>query len=178
MQRLIKDLLKYSRITAGTEPLVPTDCDAVLGEALDNLKVAIQETGATVNSGSLPTVQGDRTRLLQLLQNLIGNALKFRRQDEPSVIEVSAERDGELWRFTVSDNGIGVEPSARERIFEPFRRGCRRDDYPGTGIGLSICRKIVEHHGGTIWVEAADGPGATFCLTLRDAPPYHAPRSG
>jgi len=165
MQRLIKDLLMYSRVgTKGKEP-VPTDCGAVIGYALDNLQQAIAEKGATVTHDELPTIMGDEVQLTQLFQNLIGNAIKFQ-GEEPPQVHVGVLREGSGWLFSVRDNGIGIAPEHFERIFQIFQRLHGREEYPGTGIGLSVCQKIVERHGGRIWVDSAPGNGATFCFTV------------
>ena len=133
--------------------------------ALEGLHESIHEAGAEVTHGELPTLRADRLQLAQLFQNLVGNALKFR-SDAPPKIHVDATRDGDFWRFAVRDNGIGIDPQFQERIFGVFRRLHTERQYPGTGIGLAICRRIVERHGGRIWVESELGQGATFCFTL------------
>jgi PAS domain S-box-containing protein len=166
MSRLINDLLEYSRVGTRGSPLVPTDCSAILELARNNLRVAIEETGATITNDSLPTVMGDETQLLQLFQNLLGNAIKFR-GDQPVKVHVSVEPHKGKWLFRVSDNGIGIEPQYAERVFVIFQRLHNRATYPGTGIGLAICKKIVERHGGRIWVESEPGAGATFCFLLQ-----------
>jgi PAS domain S-box-containing protein len=179
MQHLINDLLTYSRVGTRGKPFEPTDCGQVLAETLANLKIAIEESGARVEHGPLPTVQGDRVQLVQLLQNLIGNAVKFRGTSAPGVY-VSAERCGDEWQFRVRDNGIGIEPQYFERIFVIFQRLHTREEYPGTGIGLALCKKIVERHGGRIWVESQPGRGATFHFTIPAREPMNAeePPSG
>jgi signal transduction histidine kinase len=165
MQTLIKDLLQFSRIgRRGTEPS-QTDCNTVVQQVIKNLQGAIQESGAVVTYDHLPTVVADSAELLQLFQNLIGNAVKFRGPETP-VIRLRAERQGAEWHFAVSDNGIGISPEHAEAIFIVFRRLHTRAEYAGNGIGLSICKKIVEHHGGRIWVESEPGQGATFKFTL------------
>ena len=153
MENLIRDLLAYARVgTRGREPS-PTDASAALRQALDNLLATIQETGAEVTQGPLPTVRADPSQLAQLFQNLIGNAIKFRSQAPPK-IQVDACREGNDWRFSVSDNGIGIDPQFQDHIFEVFRRLHTQKKYAGTGIGLAICKKIVDRHGGRIWVES------------------------
>jgi chemotaxis family two-component system sensor kinase Cph1 len=127
--------------------------------------VTIEETGAVVTHDSLPTVTADDSLLGQLFQNLIGNAIKFR-GNEPPFIHISASRNGSGWTFSIRDNGIGIAPEDAERIFVIFQRLHRREEYPGTGIGLAVCKKIVEYHGGRIWVESELGKGATFYFTL------------
>jgi two-component system, chemotaxis family, sensor kinase Cph1 len=165
MQTLIGDLLAYARVgTRGCE-LVPTDAGATLHEALDNLRLTIEETGAQITYGKLPVVRADGTQLLQLFQNLIGNAMKFR-SAEPPKVHVEAHRKGDHWLVSVRDNGIGFDPEFRDRIFLIFQRLHTRQEYSGTGIGLAICKKIVERHGGRIWVESRPGEGTVFYFTL------------
>ncbi len=166
MQSLITDLLSFSRVTTMGKPLVKTDAGAVLGEVLHDLVGAIEAEGATVEAGPMPRVLADPAQLAQVFTNLVGNALKYRRPDVPPVIRVSAEREGRLWRFAVSDNGIGIEPEYFDRIFVLFQRLHTRDAYPGTGIGLAVVKKIVERHGGSVRVESSPGVGSTFSFTL------------
>ena len=165
MQVLINDLLSYSRVGTRGKKLAPTNCEAVLDEALMNLRTAIEETGAVVTHDPLPTVPADAAQLRQLLQNLVGNALKFHGSRPPRVHVGVQSRRGE-WCFSVQDNGIGIEPRHAERIFQVFQRLHTATEYPGTGIGLAIAKKIVERHGGRIWVDAEPGKGATFYFTL------------
>ena len=165
MQVLINDLLRYSRVGTRVKEFVPTSCSEVFEAARANLRMAIEETGAEVTADPLPTVRGDAVQLAQLFQNLIGNAIKFRREEPPKV-HVGTERQNGMWRFSVSDNGIGMEPRYAERIFVIFQRLHGKGEYPGTGIGLAICKKIVERHGGRIWVESEPGAGTTFYFTL------------
>jgi PAS domain S-box-containing protein len=165
MQTLINDLLTYSRVGRRGEAVVPTDAEAVFGRVLASLRTAIEEHDATVTHDPLPTVTADATQLGQLLQNLVGNGLKFRGESPPTV-HVSAERQDGEWLFSVRDNGIGIEPEYAERIFVLFQRLHGRGEYPGTGIGLAICKKIVERHGGRLWVESTPGHGSTFLFTL------------
>ena len=168
MQALLNGLLDLSRVgTRGREP-EPTDSEAVLRDALLNLEQAIGEAGAEVSHDPMPTVLGDRIQLTQLFQNLISNAVKFNASRRPRVA-VTARRAGSMWEFRVADNGIGIDPAHFERIFQVFQRLHTRETYAGTGIGLAVCRKIVERHGGTIWIESAKGQGATFCFTLQAA---------
>ena len=175
MQNLINALLEYSRVTTRGRPPQPTDANVALQDALWNLQVAIEEAGATVTHDPLPTVLADPTQLMQLFQNLIGNAIKFRR-DEPPTVHISARPAadagpaGKMWEFSVADNGIGIDPKFHERIFGVFQRLHTQRQYPGTGIGLAICKKIVERHGGRIWVESEPGKGSTFYFTLPAAP--------
>ncbi|HYH79397.1 MAG TPA: ATP-binding protein [Longimicrobium sp.] len=165
MQALIADLLAFSRVGNRGGAFEPVELGRVLERALDNLETAIEESGAKVTADPLPTVAADPVQLGQLFQNLVGNAVKFRGDEAPAV-HVSAERRGGEWRFGVHDNGIGIEPEYLERIFVIFQRLHGRGEYPGTGIGLAICKKIVERHGGRIWVESRPGQGSTFFFTL------------
>jgi PAS domain S-box-containing protein len=167
MQALIRDLLAYSRVGRAELQVVAVDMGELVKRAIEALTKALEETGGHVGVGALPTVQADATQLVQVVQNLVGNALKFTGA-EPPVVRVSAERDDEAWRFAVADNGIGIEPEYAERVFEVFQRLHGPDDYPGTGIGLALCRIIVERHGGRIWVESAPGAGSTFLFTIPD----------
>jgi len=165
MQRLIEDLLAFSRVGTRGVAFAPTEVNAVLDRALANLKLSIEETGATVTRDGLPTVSADAGQLEHVFLNLISNALKFRGTARPE-IRIAAERRDREWVFTVRDNGIGIDPQYFERIFIIFQRLHAKNDYPGTGIGLAICKKIVERHGGRIWVESAPGAGSTFSFTL------------
>ena len=165
MQALINDLLAYSRLGTKARPFEPTDCNQVLATALSHLRVAIADSGAVVTHDPLPVVLADSTQLLQLFQNLLANAIKFRSSEVPRV-HVSAEPAGATWRFAVRDNGIGIESEYFDRIFVLFQRLHGRGTYPGTGIGLAICKKVVERHGGHIEVESEPGQGSTFRFTL------------
>ncbi|HEX2025711.1 MAG TPA: ATP-binding protein [Actinomycetota bacterium] len=165
MQALINDLLQYSRVgTKGREPQ-PTDVQQALDQALRNLGKTLDESGARVEAEPLPTVPADEGQLVQLFQNLIGNAVKFQ-GDEPPRVRVEAERRNGEWEFSVADNGIGIDPDYGEQIFEIFQRLHTREEFAGTGIGLAICRKIVDRHGGRIWVESTPGHGSTFRFTI------------
>jgi PAS domain S-box-containing protein len=167
MQTLINDLLAYSRISTHAQLFAATDCDLVLREALANLMVSIQESGAEVTHDAMPTVSGDATQLTQLFQNLIGNALKFR-GERSAKIHIAAVLEHGEWLFSVADNGIGMEPQYFERVFLVFQRLHTRKEYQGTGIGLAICKKVVERHGGRIWADSKPGEGATFYFTIPD----------
>jgi PAS domain S-box-containing protein len=167
MQELINDLLAYSRVGTRGGTFEPTDTDAIVRRVLSTLAPAIEESGASVTSDELPTVVADAGQLGQLFQNLIGNAIKFR-GTEPPRVHVSAERQPGEWVFSVSDNGIGIAPEFMERIWIIFQRLHSRAEYPGTGIGLAICKKIVERHGGRIWVDSEPGRGSTFRFTIPD----------
>jgi len=163
MQSLIQDLLVFSR--AGRNGCVRVDCGAVIQEILLSLGPAIKESGAVVTHGTLPAVWANRSQITQVLQNLIGNAIKFRGK-EPPLISVQAEKTGQQWLFSVSDNGIGIPQEHAENIFVVFQRLHTRAEYPGNGIGLAICKKIVEHCGGRIWVESQAGRGSVFKFTI------------
>jgi signal transduction histidine kinase len=169
MQALIQDLLKFSRVgRAEVEPRT-TDCQAVVEQASKNLQAAIEESGTAVNCKGLPTMMADPAQLTQVFQNLIANAIKFRGTDHP-VVEISAKKMENEWMFAVSDNGIGIPADHWQDIFVIFRRLHTREEYAGNGIGLSICKKIIERHGGKIWIEAQATPGSCFKFTLPFAP--------
>jgi PAS domain S-box-containing protein len=165
MKMLIEDLLAYSRVDRAPAPRAPTDCGRLLEQVRANLSSAITDTGATIVADPLPTLVADARQIGQLLQNLIGNAIKFHGADPPQ-IRISATRQDADWLFAVRDNGIGIDPQYAERVFEIFQRLHTRQEYPGTGIGLAICKKIVDHHGGRIWVESVPGEGTTFSFTI------------
>jgi light-regulated signal transduction histidine kinase (bacteriophytochrome) len=165
MQELIKDLLEYSQVGNRGKEFKPADCSLILNKAISNLKVSIEESGAVVTHDTLPTVMADTIQLSSLFQNLIGNAIKFHGSEAPRV-HISALRKGDEWLFSVRDNGIGIDPKFADKIFDVFQRLHSSEEYPGTGIGLAICKKIVEHHGGRIWVESEPGKGATFYFTI------------
>jgi len=166
MQVLINDLLTYSRVGTKARPFEPVNLQAVVETALTHLRIAIGESGARVEvAGPLPQVQGDATQLVQLMQNLIANAIKFHGSAPPEV-HVDCTDEGAAWRVCVRDNGIGIEPAYFERIFVLFQRLHGRGAYPGTGIGLALCKRIVERHGGRIRVESTPGQGSAFCFTL------------
>jgi light-regulated signal transduction histidine kinase (bacteriophytochrome) len=169
MQRMIRGLLAYSRVDQHGKGFAPTSLEAVLDQALRNLTTAVAENQAVVTHGPLPTLMGDEPLLVELLQNLIGNAIKFRRAEAPC-IHVWAVRQNQEWVFAVRDNGIGIEPRHTERVFRIFQRLHSRTQYPGTGIGLALCARIVEHHHGRIWVDSVPGQGSTFRFTLPSTP--------
>ncbi|MES2561995.1 MAG: PAS domain S-box protein [Pseudomonadota bacterium] len=166
MKRLIEDLLAYSRVGTHGKELQPTECQAALNKAIANLRAAIEESGALITHDSLPVVEADASQLAQLFQNFIGNAIKFRRAGDVPTIHISATDEGQAWAFAVEDKGIGIEPQYFERIFMVFQRLHGKAEYAGTGIGLAICKKVVDRHGGRIWVESCPGEGSKFCFTL------------
>jgi signal transduction histidine kinase len=165
MQNLINDLLAFSRVGRMASELRVVDGDLVLQQALTSLAAAVEESGAVIEADRLPRIRGEASLLAGVFQNLIGNALKFRGEEVPR-IQVRVERDGDRWRFSVIDNGIGIEPDYAERIFMIFQRLHPKDVYAGTGIGLAMCRKIVEYHGGRIWLDTEARSGTTFRFTL------------
>jgi signal transduction histidine kinase len=165
MQNLIQDILAYSRVGTKGRSLVPVDSAEALNEALALLAGRVAETGAGVTAQPLPRVMADRTQLVQLFQNLIGNAFKFCKDDAPRV-RVEAAHEAGWWRFSITDNGIGIAPEYRAQLFVVFKRLHTRREYPGTGIGLAICKRIIERHGGEIGIESAPGGGAVFWFTL------------
>ncbi len=165
MQQLIEDLLSYSRLTTRGKALTWTQSETACNTAIRNLQESVKDSNAVVRVGSLPEVFADAGQLTALFQNLIGNAIKYREQRSPE-IQVDARLRGQEWVFSVQDNGIGIEPQYFERIFQMFQRLHSRKDYPGTGIGLAACKKIVERHGGRIWVESRPGEGSTFFFTI------------
>jgi signal transduction histidine kinase len=167
MQTLISDMLSYSRVGTSTKPFVLTDFTDILNRLLANLRIPLEQSGALVTHDPLPEVMADPIQLFQLLQNLIGNAIKFRDENK-SLIHISAKRKEKEWVFSVSDNGIGIPAEYTEKIFEMFQRLHNKKEYPGTGIGLSTCKKIVERHGGHIWVESNPNGGSTFYFTIPD----------
>ena len=165
MQNLIDDLLSYSRVNRKASPLKPVDCAAVLKDALTNLKIAVEQSHAVVTHDPLPTVPAHANQLIQLFQNLISNAIKFR-SSRPPEIHVAVDLQENFWRFAVRDNGIGLDPKFSDRIFVIFQRLHTKAEYPGTGMGLAICKKIVEQHGGRIWVESEPGVGSVFYFSI------------
>jgi hypothetical protein len=166
MEMLVRDLLSYTQASKVVKPPAPADSGAAFEVALGNLAGAIAGTKATIESGVLPRVYVSQTQLTQLFQNLVGNALKYHRPDAPPLVQVSAVKEKGNWVFSVKDNGIGIEPEFKERIFGLFKRLHTRDEYSGTGIGLAICQRIVESHGGRIWVESRPGQGSDFRFTI------------
>jgi PAS domain S-box-containing protein len=166
MQQLIADLLAYSRVNSQELNLSQTDCETVVLGAMRNLEVAIKESGAAIDWDPLPVLWADQRQLILLFQNLLANAIKFRRKDECPRIHVSSVDSDAEWIISVQDNGIGIDARHAERIFQVFQRLHTRQEYPGTGIGLAVCKKVVERHGGKLWVEAEPGAGCTFRFTI------------
>jgi light-regulated signal transduction histidine kinase (bacteriophytochrome) len=165
LQTLVRDLLEYSRIDSDARPFERVPFSEVLDHVVSLLGNAMAESNVEITSGLLPTITGDRSQLVQLLLNLIDNALKYRGADPPRV-HVSAERKGTEWQFAVQDNGIGIESRHREQIFEIFKRLQGQQEYPGSGIGLAVCRRVVHRHRGRIWVESEPGRGSVFYFTI------------
>ena len=166
MQSLIRNLLDYARVDTRSMDFEQIDATVILNQALANLNALLDESGAVVNYDTLPEVTADPVLFTQVFQNLIGNAIKFR-GEEPPRINLSAKKEERKWLFSVSDNGIGIPHEQTDRIFEVFQRSHDKSKYQGTGIGLAICKKIIEHHGGRIWVESEPGKGSTFFFTIR-----------
>ena len=168
MTKMLDNLLEYSRAGRSAKALGPIDLKSCVKSVEENLKALIEETQARVVVGRMPpTVAGDEDALVQLLQNLISNSIKFRHR-EPVVVKVTSRRDGDRWRISVEDNGIGIDAQHHAAIFAPFKRLHSRQEFDGSGIGLATCRRIVDQHGGKIWVESEVGQGATFHFTLSD----------
>jgi light-regulated signal transduction histidine kinase (bacteriophytochrome) len=174
MQVLINDLLAFSRVGRLTREQTLVDLNEIVRQVVDNYSERVEETGARLEIAELPSVRGEASLLSAVFQNLISNALKFK-GDEAPVIAVEVERDGDMWKFTVRDNGIGIEPEYADRIFVIFQRLHPKDAYPGTGIGLAMCRKIVEYHGGTIWLRTDVDSGTSFEFTLPVVPELEEP---
>ena len=167
MQSMIKDLLVYSRMGNGQDNFKVVDCQQIIRQAIANLQQKIEETQAIISYNFLPEIMADPVQLEQLWQNLISNALKYRSANKPEIY-IRAVNQGDSWCFSIQDNGIGIKPEYSQRIFQIFQRLHTQEEYPGTGIGLAVCQKIVEHHGGKIWVESAEGRGSIFYFTLRE----------
>jgi signal transduction histidine kinase len=174
MQAQISGLLALSRVNSRAQPTIPVQTAEVVSQVLDTLQADIEQAGARVHHQDLPVILGDRTQIALLLQNLIANAIKFRRAGIAPEVTISAQREGTFWRFSVQDNGIGIDSTHREAIFEIFRRLHTQDEYPGTGIGLALCKEIVERHGGVIAVESQPGEGCKFTFTLPAIPETQA----
>lgn len=165
MQNLINDILSYSRVVTQAKPFIPVDMEIVLSEVIINLKVSIDESKAVITHDKLPVIRADPDQMSQVIQNLISNAIKFRSKDKPPRIHVSARQNSE-WLFSVKDNGIGIDPEDFRQLFILFRRLHREEEYPGTGVGLAIAKRIMQRHGGRIWVESEPGKGSTFFFTI------------
>ena len=165
MQVLINDLLEFSRVTTKAKEPKPIDCELLLNQTLSDLELYIKENKATVSHDPLPQLIADNTQLAQVFQNLVANGIKFHGEEIP-IINISAKKKASEWVFSVQDNGIGIDPEYSEKIFEVFKRLHKKEEYQGTGIGLAVCKKIVERHGGRIWVESELGKGSTFYFTL------------
>ena len=166
MQRLIQDLLAYSRAGASGKALREISGDDALNGALANLRTTIEQSGAVVTHDPLPALRTDDTQLAQVFQNLVGNAIKYRSAEVPHIHVSATKNDGHEWRFSVRDNGLGIDPQYFGRIFVLFQRLHRREEFEGTGIGLAVCKKILERLGGRIWVESQPGMGSTFYFAL------------
>lgn len=165
MQSLINDLLAYSRVTSVTNELQPVDMRKVLDEVLFNLEINIEENHAVISKEPLPVIFADYSQMVRVFQNLIGNAIKYRTKKTPK-IHISAVKEDKYWLFGIKDNGIGIEPEYTNKIFDIFRRLHTKEEYDGTGVGLAITKKIIENHGGKIWVESEPGKGSTFYFTI------------
>ncbi len=174
MKAIIDDLLKYSRVNAESKPPHPADLSALLDRTLANLQASIEQSGVTITRDPLPTIPANETQISQVFQNLIGNAIKFRGEVAPTVHISADERLGD-WEFSIRDNGIGIAPKQRDRVFQVFQRLHSDSEYEGTGIGLAICKKVVEVHGGQIWIESELGTGSDFRFTLPKQAPTRAP---
>ncbi|AFC99194.1 putative PAS sensor signal transduction histidine kinase [Methanocella conradii HZ254] len=166
MRQMIVDLLEFSRVGTKEKPLEPTNLEEVISQVTTNLSVAIDESGAKVTHATMPVVMADFTQIMHVFQNLVGNAIKFRKEGVPPEVHIGAEKKGDEWVFSVSDNGIGIDPKYFNKLFIIFQRLNSASQYKGNGIGLAICKKIVERHGGRIWVESTPGVGTTFYFTL------------
>jgi light-regulated signal transduction histidine kinase (bacteriophytochrome) len=184
MSALVTDLLAYARLTTEEERPSSVALDEDLEAALTHLDQAIIESGASITHDPMPTLQVDRGQMVRLFQNLIGNAIKYRKPDQPPKVHVRAEQKGAEWVISVRDNGIGFDPKYASTIFDPFKRLHTAEEYPGTGVGLAICRRIVQAQRGRIWAESQPGEGTTFCFTLpvdspqplKHTPPINSPR--
>jgi light-regulated signal transduction histidine kinase (bacteriophytochrome) len=166
MQTLIRDLLAFSRVETHAHDFETVDTHSALGAAIVNLKTMIDETGALVTSSDLPQVLADETQLTQMFQNLINNGIKFQKKTRTPHIHICAERQNGCWRFSVQDNGIGIEPKYKNKVFLIFQRLHTREEYAGTGIGLALCKRIIDRHGGKIWFDSSPERGTTFYFTI------------
>jgi light-regulated signal transduction histidine kinase (bacteriophytochrome) len=177
MSALVQDLLIYARVQTEWDRPGSDSLDQVLETALSSLKTAIDESKAVVTHDPLPEIEADQGQMVRLFQNLLGNAVKYRKPDVAPQIHVSAKQQNSEWVIVVQDNGIGFDPKYAREIFAPFKRLHSRDRYEGTGVGLAICRRIVENHKGRIWAESKDGEGSTFFFTLPSAGKPPAPHT-
>ena len=169
LQALINDLLVYSRVDTRARPFEAIDLNEVLADVKEMLAPSIADSGGEITVGPMPKVLGDRPQLVQLFQNLIGNAVTYHRESVPPQVIITAAGDGDEWAFSVADNGIGIKPEHQERVFEIFRRLHGPNEYPGTGIGLAVCRRLAHRHGGRVWIERSEpGVGSVFCVGLPD----------
>ena len=166
MQKLIDDILLYSRVTTRALPFEPVEMEKILQDALVNLRGSIEETKAIITHDPLPLIQVDSSQMVQVMQNLIGNAIKFHRKGEPPEVHISAGQEGNEWVFSIKDNGIGIDPDLFGRLFNLFQRLHPQNEYPGTGVGLAVTKKIVLRHKGRIWVESQPDKGSTFCFSI------------
>ncbi len=166
MHAMITDLLEYSQVKMDTVAVGPVNSEQALATALDNLRGLIEQSGAGINRSTLPLVLASAPQVTRLFQNLVGNAIKYAAPGRPPEVIIGADCDGEFWQFWVQDNGIGIDPQYHQRIFGLFQRLHDRAHYQGTGVGLALCKRIVERHGGRIWIESEAGRGATFRFTL------------
>jgi light-regulated signal transduction histidine kinase (bacteriophytochrome) len=166
MQTLILDLLAFSRVETRAQPFKSVDAQSALGAAIVNLKAVIDETGSLVTTDDLPQVRADESQLTMVFQNLINNGIKFQNERHPAHIHVSAQPQNGCWCFSVQDNGIGIDAKYKDKIFLVFQRLHTRSEYPGTGIGLALCKRIIDRHGGRIWFESSPGQGTTFFFTI------------
>jgi light-regulated signal transduction histidine kinase (bacteriophytochrome) len=166
MQKLLNDLLEYSRIKSQSEQNEPVDATTLLGQAVANLKQLLTENTALVTNDDLPVINADEAQMIRVFQNLIENAVKFQKKTELPQIHISCTKQDEMYRFSVADNGIGIDKQYHDKVFVVFQRLYSVKDYPGTGIGLSICKRIVDRHGGTIWFESVVNEGTTFYFTI------------
>jgi light-regulated signal transduction histidine kinase (bacteriophytochrome) len=168
MQSFVQDVLNFSAAGAPDSPIEPVSAEGVLAKALLELQLVVKESGAIVSHDPLPTVTGNEARLVRLFANLIGNSIKYRRPETPRIHISARERDG-FWQFAFRDNGIGIDPAYWDRIFTVFKR-LHGSEYPGSGVGLALCKRVVQSHGGTIWLESAEGEGSTFYFTISQLP--------
>ncbi len=170
MRKLINDLLSYSRIQTKPPVMVAVNCNDIAKNCIDSLTASMKDKGAEVLFEALPTIVADASQLSQLFQNLLGNAFKFADADRAPIVRISADKQGLRWLFSIADNGIGIDMQFADRIFAPFQRLHPITEYAGTGIGLAICNRIVDRHGGRIWIESESGKGSTVHFTLPTSP--------